>query len=167
MQSGGNPRTATPTRYEPEELATVSTIEGYSGGPFQFYDVLEKLGEQDHRAPITEEVGEFGEIRAAGVPHSKLSEKSYIQSQTHFDGSVETVSDSDLEDGELQKMLISPLCFGETRCDGRAQFTQADRNGCLRSHSSEGQKALGKPNALSSSEQGNVIRSSVFRNANP
>ena len=37
----------------------------------------------------------------------------------------------------------------------------------LRSHSSEGQKALGKPNALFSSEQGNLIRSSVFRNANP
>ena len=37
----------------------------------------------------------------------------------------------------------------------------------MRSHSSEGEKALGKPNALFSSEQGNLIRSSVFRNANP
>ena len=37
----------------------------------------------------------------------------------------------------------------------------------LRSHSSEGQKAFGKPNALLSSEQGNLIRSSVFRNADP
>ena len=48
-----------------------------------------------------------------------------------------------------------------------AQYTQADRKESLRSHSSEGQKALGKPNALFSSEQGNRIRSSVFRNANP
>ena len=46
-----------------------------------------------------------------------------------------------------------------------AQNTQADRKESLRSHSSEGQKALGKPNALISSEQGNLIRSSVFRNA--
>ena len=48
-----------------------------------------------------------------------------------------------------------------------AKYTQADRKESLRSHSSEGQKALGKPNALFSSEQGNLIRSSVFRNANP
>ena len=34
----------------------------------------------------------------------------------------------------------------------------------MRSHSSEGQKALGEPDALFSSEQGNLIRSSVFRN---
>ena len=37
----------------------------------------------------------------------------------------------------------------------------------LRSQSSEGQNAFGKPNALFSSEQGSLIRSSVFRNANP
>ena len=37
----------------------------------------------------------------------------------------------------------------------------------LRSHSSEGQNALEKPNALFSSEQGNLIRSSVFRNQEP
>ena len=47
-----------------------------------------------------------------------------------------------------------------------AQLTQAGKES-LRSHSSEGQKALVKPNALFSSEQGNLIRSSVFRNANP
>ena len=48
-----------------------------------------------------------------------------------------------------------------------AQNTEADRKECLRSHSSERRKASGKPNALFSSEQGNLIRSSVFRNANP
>ena len=37
----------------------------------------------------------------------------------------------------------------------------------MRSRSSDGQEALGKPNALFSSEQGNLIRSSVFRNADP
>ena len=47
-----------------------------------------------------------------------------------------------------------------------AQLTQA-RKESLRSFSFEGQKALGKPSALFSSEQGNLIRSSVFRNANP
>ena len=46
------------------------------------------------------------------------------------------------------------------------QSTQAGKE-ILRSHSSEGQKALGKANALFSSEQGNLIRSSVLRNADP
>ena len=48
-----------------------------------------------------------------------------------------------------------------------AQFTQADRKESLRSHSSEGQKASGEPDALFSAEQGNLVRSSVFRKANP
>ena len=69
---------------------------------------------------------------------------------------------------------VCPESFGETRCNGRAgergvsaQYTQANRKESLRSHSSVGQKALGKPSALFSSEQGNLIRSSVFRNAGP
>ena len=67
-----------------------------------------------------------------------------------------------------------PRKLGETRCTGRAgerevsaQLTHADRKESLRSHSSEGQKALGKPNALFSSQQENLIRCSVFRDANP
>ena len=48
--------------------------------------------------------------------------------------------------------------------DTSAQLTQARKDG-LRSHSSEGQKASGKSDALFSSEQGNLIRSSVLRNA--
>ena len=86
-------------------------------------------------------------------------------------------ADSCLEDGELQKLLASPLyawrASGKTDAmvvqerEVSAQFAQANRKESLRSHSSEGQKALGKPNALFSSEQGNLIRSSVFRNANP
>ena len=48
-----------------------------------------------------------------------------------------------------------------------AQLTQAKRKESLRSHSSEGQKVSVKPDALFSSEQGNLIRSSVLRNANP
>ena len=64
---------------------------------------------------------EFGEIGTAGVPDYNSSETSYFQSQMHFDDSVECVADSDLEDGELQKMLTSPLYA---------------------------QKALGKPDAM-------------------
>ena len=97
---------------------------------------------------------EFGEIRTAGVPDSKLSETSYFQSQMHFDDSVESIADSDLEDGELQKELNSHLnaqkASGKpdaTEMEERevsAQYTQADRKESLRSRSSESQKALGK-----------------------
>ena len=107
LQSGGNPRTETPKGYEPKELATIARIEAYSGDPYQLYDVEYKVGEEDHRAPVTEEVEEFGEIRTLGVPDSTLSETSYIQSQMHFGDSVKSIADSDLEDGESQKMLIS------------------------------------------------------------
>ena len=70
MQSGGNPRTKIPTRNDPEELATVSRIDVYSGDPNQLYDVHDKVGEEDPRALITEEVEEFGEIGTAGAPDS-------------------------------------------------------------------------------------------------
>ena len=52
---------------------------------------------------------EFREIGTAGVPDPKLSETSYFQSQIHFDDSAGCIADSNLEDGELQKMLTSPL----------------------------------------------------------
>ena len=49
-----------------------------------------------------------------------------------------------------------------------AKRTQADRREeSLMSHSSKGPKASGKPDALFSSEQGNLIRSSVIRSADP
>ena len=73
----------------------------------------------------------------------------------HFVDSVESVADSDLEDGELQKMLTSPLYAQKASVkpdamvvqerDLSAQFTQADRKGSLRPHTSEGQKASGNP----------------------
>ena len=83
---------------------------------------------------------EFAEIRTAGVPDSKLPETSHFRPWMHFDDSEEGIADSDLEDGELQKLLTSPLYA---------------------------QKASGKPDALISSEQGNLTRSSVFKNADP
>ena len=67
---------------------------------------------------------------------------------------------------------VCPESFCETdalvvqEAEVSAQLTQAGKES-LRSHSSEGQKALGKPDALFTPEQGNLIRSSVFRNAGP
>ena len=119
---------------------------------------------------------EFGEIRTHSLPDPKRSETSYFQSHMHFDDSAESAADSDLEAAESQKMPTSPLYA--QKASGKpdalvvqerevsAQMTQAEKES-FRSHSSEGQKGSGKPDALFSCEQGNLIRSSVFRNANP
>ena len=40
---------------------------------------------------------------------SLVEKMSNFQSQMHFDKSMESIADSDLEDGELQKLLTSPL----------------------------------------------------------
>ena len=47
-----------------KELATVPKISGIID-PHQWNDVQENFGEEDHRAPVTEEVEENGEIRTA------------------------------------------------------------------------------------------------------
>ena len=65
-----------------------------------------------------------------------------------------------------QKASVKPDALVVQEREVSAQLTQAGKES-LRSHSSEGQKASGKPDALFPSEQGNLIRRSVFRNANP
>ena len=88
------------------------------------FDALKEFGERDHRVPITEEVKEFGEIGTHSLPESKISETSYFKPHMHFDGSVESIADSDLEDGESQKdaafTTVCPESCEETRCVGRA-----------------------------------------------
>ena len=61
------------------------------------------FGQHKNGARPTEEVGEFGETFESGLQDSKKSETS----QMHFD--VESIADSELEGGELQMMLTSPL----------------------------------------------------------
>ena len=41
---------------------------------------------------------------------SPIKEMSYLQSRMHFDESMESNADSDLEDGEIRKLLTSSLC---------------------------------------------------------
>ena len=62
---------------------------------------------------ITWCTGKFGRRSSPSSDHgrseARISETSYDQSQTPFDDFAESTADSDLEDGELQKMLTSPL----------------------------------------------------------
>ena len=87
LQSGGNPRTTTPTGYDPEELATV------------LQDKLEKKI-TELRSP--ERLGQLA-YRIFKYQRRPASNRRCISA---IRGST---ADSDLEDGELQKMLTSPL----------------------------------------------------------
>ena len=65
------------------------------------YQIPERLMRSNFQNLITEDMDEFGKVGA---------EMSYVQSQMHSDfDSAESIADSDLEDGELRKMLASPL----------------------------------------------------------
>ena len=77
-QSTSSARKTTSTGYEPKKLATVSRKEDYHGDLYQLYDAPKEFGEENHQAPITEEMKEFGAIGIACLPDSKISETSYF-----------------------------------------------------------------------------------------
>ena len=134
------------------------------------------------RNSINEDVVEFGKVGA---------ETSCLQSQMHSDSyydSTESFADSDLEDGELRKMLASPLqrqnredckTFRIPIAPGKlaamiqergasAKRTQADhsRRESLMSSSSQKPRATVNLAALFSSgneEPGNQLKSSIFK----
>ena len=59
------------------------------------------------RNSLTEDMDEFGKVGA---------ETSCVQSRTHSeDDSAENIADSDLEDGELRKMLAFTTVFAKSR----------------------------------------------------
>ena len=87
-----------------------------------------EFGEQDQQAPIVEEVKEFWQIGIQSLLDHEMTDTSPIegmsclQSQIHSDESIEIIAeDSDLEDGELQKVAdfttVCPKSFQETRCN--------------------------------------------------
>ena len=137
-----------------------------------------EFGEQDQQAPIIEEVKESGMpqfVQAQSLVDHEMAEMSlvekmsYLQSQMHFDESMESIADSDLENGELQKLLTSPLYAQRASGKPDAMVVQEREASAQTSHSSEDQRASGKPAALFSpkrNEQRNQMWRSVFGNAN-
>ena len=135
----------------------------------------ENLEKQDQQAPIIEEVKEFGQIGTQSLLDHDIAETSPVekmsnlQSQMHLDESMESIADSDLEDGKLQKLLTSPLDAQRVSEKPDATVVQ-ERAVCAQtSHSSEDHRASGKPAALFApkrNEQRNHMWSSVFGNVN-
>ena len=126
---------------EPKELATISgsSLEHI----YQLNDVQREFGEQDQQARIIEEVKEFGQIGTQSLLDHEMAETSlvekmsYLQSQMHFDESMESIADSDLEDGELQKLLTSPLYAQRASGKPDAMVVQEREVSAQTSHSSE------------------------------
>ena len=75
-----------------------------------------------------EEMKEFEPIQAQSLLDQEMAKMSlvekmvYLQSRMHFDESMESNADSDLEDGVIRKLLTSSLYAqrAETRCNGRS-----------------------------------------------
>ena len=100
---------------------------------------------------------------------SPVENVSYIQTRVHFDESMERNADSDLEDGEIRKLLTSSLYTQRASGNTDAMVVQDSKVCAQTSHSSEGRRAPGRLVALLSpkrNDQRNQMWSSVLGNAN-
>ena len=98
---------------------------------------------------------------------SLVEKMSYLQ--MHLDESMESIADPDLEDGELQKLLTSPLYAQRASGKPDPMVVQEREVSAQYLHSSEDHGVSGTPGALFSpkrNEQRNQMWSSVFGNAN-
>ena len=83
------------------------------------------FGRYSSITPCTEKlenkIKEFGQIQAQCLLDHEMAEMSlvekisYLQSQVHFDESMESIADSDLD-----FTTVCPKSFWETRCNGRS-----------------------------------------------
>ena len=124
LQSGGNPRTTTPTGYNPKEFATVSRIEDYSGDPYQLYDVQKNLEKK-----ITELLSPKKWRNLERLGHLACWILKYQRRPTSNRRCISTIPWKALqilisEVESYKQMLTSPLhaekSFGETRCNDHA-----------------------------------------------
>ena len=111
-QSGGSTQIPLLTGYDEPKSVEFKDIETEAIEPedleprrIELERNLEKdpyqIQERFMRNSPTEDMDEFGKVGA---------DTFYLQSQMHFDcESAESIADSDLEDGELRRMLASPL----------------------------------------------------------
>ena len=101
---------------------------------------------------------------------SPIKKMSNLQSTMHFDESMESNVDSDLEDGEIRKLLTSQLFAQGASGRPDAMDIQESEVNAQTSHSSEGREATRETGCIVFSPKRNEKRnqtwSSVFGNAN-
>ena len=109
LHSGGNPRTTTPTGYEPEELATFSRIEVSSEIDINFLMYRRKSEKKITELLPPKKWRNLEKLGRLACPSPKLSEASYFQSQMHF-----ITKNADLT-------TVCPESFEKTRCNGHVR----------------------------------------------
>ena len=122
LQSGGNPRKTFSTGCEPKELATVSKISP-KRDPFNYMMYKKGLDKKITELRSPKKWRNLEKLERLVFRILEISETSYFQSQMHFDDSVESTADSDLEDGVTKDVDFTTVCpesFGETRCNGHS-----------------------------------------------
>ena len=157
-ESGRNLRTNTPTGLRAQRACDPRACDQgacdnfwkFSGRPLSIIRCTEReFGEQDQHAPFIEDVKEFVQIETRGLLDHGIAEMSpvdqmtHLQSQMRFDESMESMADSDLEDGELQKLLTSPLYVPRASGKPDAMVVQEREVSAQTSHSSEDHGAPG------------------------
>ena len=106
-QSGGSTQIPSPTGYEHKMIQSDDLeprrIELERNLGTDLHQTPERILRDHYQNPITEDTDEIGKV-SVEMPH--------VQSKIHSDDdSAESIADSDLEDGELRKMLASTLCM--------------------------------------------------------
>ena len=100
-RSCGSSDLQSPTSCEPQRIELDKNLEV----EHQDQTRVRIMGD-DCESPITEDMDEFGKIGVEPLSHNQLL--------IHSDyDSAESIADSDLEDGQLRKMLASPVCIQE------------------------------------------------------
>ena len=79
---------------------------------------------------------------------SPIKKMSNLQSRMHFDESIESNADSDLEDGEIRKLLTSQLYAQGASGRPDAMDIQESEVNAQTSHSSEGREATGETGCI-------------------
>ena len=87
-------------------------------------------------------MNEFGQIETQSLLDPEIAEMSPVDqmsylSKKYFDESMESNADSDLEDGEIRKLLTSPLYAARASVKPDAMVVQEREVSAQTSHSSE------------------------------
>ena len=153
-RSGGFTQTVTPTCYEPKIIET-NVIDSEAKSP-------EDL--EPRRIELDRNLGT--DLYQLLLEICRNLDKSYFQSQMHSEyDSAESIADSDLADGELRKMLASPL-YLQNREDyepSRIPIATVKPAALLQERGANAKRTQ----ADTREEPGDHFKSSVFRNADP
>ena len=127
--SAGNLRNNTPTGYEPDRR-DCDDSDDVSGRGISINKTMYRVNLENkiNKLQLWKKREDLDKMQVQSLLDQEMAKMSpiwkmsYRQSRMHFDESMESEADSDLEDGEIRKLLtpttVWPKSFWETRCHG-------------------------------------------------